>query len=141
MHLYDRSYVKMSQRSSNLLEHEISSVVRGHHIYKTVCNPLVGEMLPLSKEHCNAHDKHAVSVMKGDRVVGHFPKELSRAVWHFLSHGGSAHCKVTGHRKKGKGLEVPCKYIFYGRLALISRLKKIISPSSQTTASQGCDSS
>ena len=34
-------------------------------------------------------------------------------------------CEVTGHRKKGKGLEVPCKYIFTGKRKMINKLKHI----------------
>ena len=54
-------------------------------------------MLHMSRQCGNAHDKHAVSVMKADNVVGYVPRELCRDVWHFLSYGGSAHCEVTGH--------------------------------------------
>ena len=43
---------------------------------------------------------YAVSIKKDDSVVG------------LIGHGGTIGCEVTGHRKKGKGLEVPCKYSF-----------------------------
>lgn len=43
------------------------------HVYKKILKPFQGEILPLSKEHCNRHDKHAGSIMKGDLVVGHVP--------------------------------------------------------------------
>ncbi len=128
-----------SQRDVAISQYEIDSVVCGHHVYKTLWRPFEGEILRLSKEHCNAYDKHAVSVMKEHSVVGHVPIEFRRAVWHFLSHGGSAHCKVTGHRKKGKGLEVPCKFVFRGRKTIISRLQKLISPSS-TSIDTSCNS-
>ena len=38
--------------------------VRGHHIYKSVWHPVLGEQLTLERENSNSHDRHAVSVMK-----------------------------------------------------------------------------
>ena len=73
----------------------------------------------------NAHGKYAVGVMKGGIVVGHVPKEFSKIFWHFLTHGGTAICEVTGRRKKGKGLEVPCCYTFSGSSKQILRIKEI----------------
>jgi len=49
------------------------SVVRGHHIYKTVWSPTVGEILQLTREEGNAHDHFAVCLVKGEVVVGHIP--------------------------------------------------------------------
>ena len=86
------------------------SVVRGHHVYKRVCYPVVGEILQLSCEEDNDHDRFSVSVMKAEFVVGHAPRRLSRTVWYFLRHCGKATCEVTGRRKFGNGLEVPCLY-------------------------------
>ena len=44
----------------------------------------------------------------GVGVIGHVPREFSRVVRHFLLHGGTLTCKVSGRRQRGKGLEVPC---------------------------------
>ena len=33
------------------------SVVRGHHIYKEVWSPVVGELLPVLQESINVHDR------------------------------------------------------------------------------------
>ena len=49
------------------------SVVRGHHVYKRVWSPVVGEILQLSCEEDNDHDRFSVSVMKAEFVVGHSP--------------------------------------------------------------------
>ena len=86
------------------------SVVQGHHVYKRVWSPVVGEILQLSCEEDNDHDRFSVSVMKAEFVVGHAPRRLSCTVWHFLRHCGKATCEVTGRRKFGNGLEVPCLY-------------------------------
>ena len=85
-----------------------NSVVRGHHIYKSIWTPYIGEVLPAAVEDGNEEDQYAVAVCKGGIVVGHTPRELSRILYFFLRHGGSIECRITGHRKCGVGLEVPC---------------------------------
>ena len=52
------------------------SVIRGHHIYKKVWTPSVGEVLLLVKEEGNEHSRFAVSMMKDGFIVSHAPREL-----------------------------------------------------------------
>jgi hypothetical protein len=54
------------------------------------------------------------------------PREFSRVFWHFLNHGGKISCEVTGRRKRGKGLEVPCVYKFLGAEMMIRKMKGIM---------------
>ena len=56
----------------------LESVIRGHHIYKRIWRPLVGEVLTLEREEGNTHDRFAVSLLKDAIVVGHVPLEFSR---------------------------------------------------------------
>ena len=64
------------------------SVVRGHHIYKRVWSPIIGEVLELLREEESEHDRFAVCLMKPRAVtVGHVPRELSRKIWHFSRDG------------------------------------------------------
>ena len=51
----------------------------------------------------NDYDDHAVSVVKVETIVGHVPQEMSRTFWHFIMHGGSVGCEITGRRTLGKG--------------------------------------
>ena len=46
------------------------SVVRGHHVYKSVWTALLEERLSVRPEPGNNHDKHAVSVVKHGEIVG-----------------------------------------------------------------------
>ena len=46
----------------------------------------------------NDYDNHAVSVVKAETRVGHVPREMSRTFWHFIMHGGSVGCEITGMR-------------------------------------------
>ena len=82
----------------------IVSVVREHHIYKSMRTPLLGEHLSVHPETGNSHDKYAVSVVKRGGIVGNFPRELLQTMWHFILHGGHVTCEVTGMRKLGNGL-------------------------------------
>ena len=50
----------------------------------------------------------------------------SRVFWYYLSHDGKISCEVTGRRKFGKGLEVPCIYRFLGSEKLVKKMKSII---------------
>ena len=86
------------------------SVIRGHHIYKRVWTPIIGEILSVAIDSANRHDRFAVAVLKAGAIVGHIPKEVSRLFYFFLLHGGRVTCEVTGERKLGKGLKVPCIY-------------------------------
>ena len=74
---------------------------RGHHIYKDIWSPRTGEILEAARECGNRHDRHAVSLLKADVIVGHVPRQLSRVLFFFLSHGGKITCEVTGRRKFG----------------------------------------
>ena len=56
--------------------YEKESVVRGHHIYKTVWTPVIGEELPVEREEDNQHDQHAVAVVKNGDIVGHIPRSI-----------------------------------------------------------------
>ena len=47
----------------------LESVIRGHHIYKRIWRPLVGEVLTLEREEGNTHDRFTVSLLKDVIVV------------------------------------------------------------------------
>ena len=46
------------------------SVVRGHHVYKAVWIPFVGEILDARREDENSHDRHSVALVFDSCVVG-----------------------------------------------------------------------
>ena len=83
------------------------------------------EELQLEPESGNVYDQYALGVMKGTVLVGRVPRELSQAFWLFLSSGGSITCEVTGGRRKGRGLEVPCTYrATAGSKDILKKLKR-----------------
>ena len=104
----------------------IESTVRGHHVYKAAWSPYIGEELPVQREVNNIHDDFAVAVLKNGNTVGHVPREISRVCWYFLHKSGSEMtCIVNGDRRSevdGKGLVVPCVYIFRGKQKHLNRL-------------------
>ena len=59
------------------MKEEKKSMVRGHHIYKSIWTPAIGKDLLLEAEDGNEHDKHAVAVMKDCCIVGHAPRSIS----------------------------------------------------------------
>ena len=79
----------------------------------------------LRHEEHNHHDIRAAAIIKDSAVVGHMPRETAGTVWFFLRRGGSGVGEVTGKRKKGIGLKVPCVYTFSGPEKLVKRLQSI----------------
>ena len=57
---------------------------------------------PLANDYSYADrimNDHAVSVVvKAETIVGHVPREMSHTFWHFIMHGGSVGCEITGRR-------------------------------------------
>ena len=45
-------------------KYTMESVIRGHHVYKSILHPILGEQLVLERVEGNGHDRHTVSVMK-----------------------------------------------------------------------------
>ena len=60
------------------------SVIHGHHIYKAIWTPEIGEIFQCEQEGGDPEDSYTVSVIKDDTI---------------------------DQRKQGKGLKVPCTYI------------------------------
>ena len=87
----------------------------------------IGEELPVQREVNNIHDDIAVAVLKNGNTVSHVPREISRVCWYFLHKSGSEMtCIVNGDRRRsevdGKGLMVPCVYVFRGKPKHLDRL-------------------
>ena len=103
----------------------IESAVRGYHVYRELWTPTNGEYLGTRMERDNPHDNFAVAVVRGEAIVGHIPRGVSKICWHFLNKGGTISCQITGkrqHCRAAGGMEVPCVYVFRGKPKFIARL-------------------
>ena len=69
-------------------------MICGHHIYKDIWIPSVGEILHVEQEAHNTADSFVVATVKDETVVGHVLREVSRFVWHFIKHNGTGTCEV-----------------------------------------------
>ena len=67
-----------------------------------------------------------LAFFKNSVVVGHAPREVSKIFYYFMQHGGSITVEITGHRKFGNGLEVPCSYTLTGKPKHIRQAKKLL---------------
>ncbi len=56
---------------------ELPSCVRGHHIYKTIWSPFLGERLECIPETTNRKDPYAVSVEHNRTIDGHLPRKIN----------------------------------------------------------------
>ena len=107
---------------------EFQSYVTGHHLYKDIWLPILGEKLSMATEPENHHDKYPAKVLKKNEVAGHVPRDTSKYCTFALLCGGTITCEITGKRQKKRwdGLEVPCKYITKGPFHMILNVEKII---------------
>ena len=96
---------------------EVTSVIRGHHVYKEVWDVTIGEMLEAAadkREEAREYDKYAVGLYKEDLLVGHIPIEISSLCFHFIQQDPDNKIKavITGKRQREVGLVVPVKLVF-----------------------------
>ena len=70
--------------------------------------PEIGKILQCKQERSNLEDLNAVSIVKGDTIVGHVPCEKSKCGMVFIEHDGVVTCQVINQQKHGESLEVPC---------------------------------
>ncbi len=61
----------MTSQDTSDLVHILDSVVCGHHVYKRIWTPTVGEQLQLWPKEDNESDPRAVAVLKHGVIVGH----------------------------------------------------------------------
>ena len=54
------------------------SCVRGFHVYPTIWNPIIGEVLPCRRELTNVTDRYAVAVLDSGTIVGHLPRKYAK---------------------------------------------------------------
>ena len=45
------------------------SVLRGHHVYKSIWTSVIGEELNLEREESNKHDEYAITVRKNGKTI------------------------------------------------------------------------
>ena len=74
-----------------MFEVQFTSVIRDHHIYKSVWTQTLGEKLNCREDDCKEakqHDEYAIGTYleayAGSELVGHVPMELSYLIYTFL---------------------------------------------------------
>ena len=64
---------------------QVESCVRGHHTYKDVWSPSLGEVLHSTREIENTKDRYAVAVVRRSTVLCHIPRKIAAASALFLA--------------------------------------------------------
>lgn len=111
--------------------YEVESCIRGHHVFRTVWSPTVGERLNCTWETSNTEDPYAVAVMHSSAVIGHISRKISAVGALFLGKEGTIHCTIIGSwpfttNLPHGGLEVPCILTFRGKSQDVARMKKLV---------------
>lgn len=120
----------------------MDAFVMGHHVYKKIWTPSVGEELDTAMEPDNVKDKYAVAVyQKGKRVIiGHLPLgqagKFAKTIFYFLKACKDNRCKIIVTAKKAVnkndelGMKVPCRLEFSAEekymIILKERLPKLL---------------
>ena len=107
--------------------------IKGHHVYKDIWTPELGEHLEVKSEQENPVDRFAVCLKaKNGKTVGHLKKgrsgRFAKTISYYLRSHNQANCtaKVSGKRFNngdGEGLQVPCLLKFTGEKNFICILK------------------
>ena len=92
---------------------EFTAAVRGYHVYGDIWLPSINETLKCMHELGNAYDVFAIKCMKGNRIVGHLLREISRPTKYLLDRGAIITAIITSeHYRKSPlfqgGLEIRC---------------------------------
>ena len=92
---------------------EFSSVIRGYHVHKAACSPIIGESLACRNDDRKEAKEHDEYLETDNKLVGHVPKELSFLIFTFLKarHENKVQVKVTGSRRLENGLVVPGAFL------------------------------
>jgi hypothetical protein len=96
---------------------DFNSFIRGFHVYMSIWEPEIDEVLNCIHEKGNKSDKFAIAVQKNGKTVGHAPRENAKIMYFYLKRGGHITVTVTGskvNRGEGLGIEVPGIYRFVG---------------------------
>ena len=118
----DGAGFKMANSNEDFIKHSFWCGLRGFHVYNEIWKPIVGELLRCSHERNNIYDRYAIAANKrlrgylADSIIGHLPREISRATRFFLLRGGMVHLKVTDENYRRSplmqgGLEIPVEVI------------------------------
>ena len=75
-------------------EYEVSSIVRGFHVYQRSWSPSLEEQLECLREAGNDKDQYTVVVLRYGSVVGHIPRRISAACSLFIE----IFCKILEYR-------------------------------------------
>ena len=118
---------------------EFESFITGHHVYKDIWTPVIGEELQCYMEDDNPHDRYAIKLVnKNNAIVGHVPRDLCKSCRYALYSGGKITAVVTGRRenRRSNGLEVPCSYKLKGTKDVLLKVETIINISKELLKSE-----
>lgn len=95
---------------------QFTAAVRGFHVFQKTWKPTENETLICLHETGNEYDPFSIKTCQVDnlrKIVGHLPREFSRATKFLLDRGGTVNAKlIATHYRKSPlfqgGLEIPC---------------------------------
>ena len=91
---------------------EIDSWITGHHEYKRIWSPVIGQQLICRQYAGNPVDPSAIGVYLDNTLVGHVPRDIKDDILREIRRGFTVTATVTGPRgnTRRRGLEVPATF-------------------------------
>ena len=110
---------------------EVESFITGFHVYKKFWEPEQGESLTLENEPRNIQDQFAVAVKKGEKIIGHLPRDDRHLIYFFLQEDITGKCIATVTGKPVNlgdklGQKVPCKLRISGQKEYVNALERLL---------------
>ena len=96
---------------------EFTAAVRGFHVYRDIWLTYISDTLKCLHEFQNAYDVFAIKCIKGNIIVGHLLREISRPTKYLLDRGAIVTATITStHYRKSPlfqgGLGIQCVITF-----------------------------
>ena len=100
-------------------------------MYKKFWEPEQGESLTLENEPRNIQDQFAVAVKKGEKIIGHLPRDDRHLIYFFLQEDITGKCIATVTGKPVNlgdklGQKVPCKLRISGQKEYVNALERLL---------------
>ena len=70
----------------------------GHHVYKAIWSPVIGETMRCEREIDKPHDPNAIRLINNGHTAGHILKDLTKMLSYCLPSCASINAIVNGQR-------------------------------------------
>ena len=107
----------------------ISCCLHGHHVYKEIWMPVIGEQIKTFCEAGKSHDRYAVAVTRVNDCRGAYSERDCEDLLLLIKHKGEITGDISGRKHSRavcEGMEAPCRLKFYNASEVLKKAKELI---------------